>query len=127
MIRDTPLARAFWEDGRCATCPVIDVHGHLGPFAGIWFPRGTVEAMIHTMDQAGVRLLCLVAHAALFVPDAGNAATIDAVRQHPDRLRGYLAVNPHYPQQLARDLADYDQHADVWVGLKVLEVLGRKP
>ncbi len=127
MINDTPLARAFWQDGRCAACPVIDMHGHLGPFAGIWFPRGSADAMIHTMDQAGVRLLCLVAHAALFMPDVGNAATVEAVRRHPDRLRGYLALNPHYPEHIARDLASYDRDADVWVGLKVLPDYHGKP
>jgi hypothetical protein len=127
MIDATPLAQAFWQAGRTDACPIIDMHGHLGPFAGIWFPRGPIEGMIHTMDQAGVRLLCLVAHASLFMPDVGNAATIEAVRRYPDRLRGYLAINPHYPEQTARDLAAYDQHADVWVGLKVLSDYHGKP
>jgi predicted TIM-barrel fold metal-dependent hydrolase len=120
VISDTPLARAFWQDGRCRECPVIDMHGHLGDFYGIWFPRAAVEAMVQTMDQAGVRLLCLCPHASLFMPDVGNAALVEAVRQYPDRLRGYLAMNPNYPEQMARDLARYAECADALAGLKVL-------
>jgi uncharacterized protein len=127
MINDTPLSRAFWQTGRCEACPVIDMHGHLGAFAGIWFPRGAVEGMVHTMDQAGVRMQCLVSHASLLVPDIGNRATIEAVRRYPDRLRGYLAINPNYPEQIARDLAAYDSQADVWVGLKFLPDYHGKP
>ncbi len=126
MINDTPLARSFWQDGRCRECPVIDMHGHAGPFYGIWFPRAATEAMVHTMDQAGVRLLCLAPHASLFVPEIGNAALIEMVRRFPDRLRGYLAMNPNYPEQIARDLASYDEHAHALVGLKVLPDYHRK-
>ena len=120
MIANTPLAQEFWEKGRSDTCPVIDVHGHMGPFYGIWFPRGPAEAMIHTMDLAGVGLLCFSHHYALLNPEVGNAATIEAVRLYPDRLRGYLVVNPNYPETIAADLKAYDSHADVFVGLKML-------
>lgn len=120
MINDTPLVRAFWQNGRAAECPVIDMHGHLGPFPGIWFPRPTVEGMVHSMDRAGVRLLCFSPHASLLCPDIGNAAAVEAVRVRPDRLRAYLSINPHYPDQIAQDVRDFDRVADVYVGIKLL-------
>ena len=96
------------------------MHGHMGRWRGIYFPRPSAEEMIHTMDECGVRMLVFCHHAALFCPEIGNAANVEAVRKFPDRLRAYLAVNPHYPDALAADLAAFDEHRDVFVGLKLL-------
>ena len=120
MISESALAEAFWENGRCDACPVIDVHGHMGPWRGIYFPRAEAEAMIHTMDQCGVRMLVFCHHAALFCPEVGNAANVQAVRKFPDRLRAYLGINPHYPEAMAADLAGFDDNRDVYLGLKLL-------
>ena len=120
MIADTPLAKEFYQKGRVESCPVIDIHGHMGPFYGIWMPNPSADEMVRDMDRAGVRLLCFAHHDALLCPDVGNAATVDAVRRHPDRLRGYVLINPNYPDEIASDLNAYDAHADVFVGLKLL-------
>jgi len=53
-VNPSPIAQEFLETGRCASCPVIDCHGHFGPYQGIYFPNVTPEAMIGTMDRAGV-------------------------------------------------------------------------
>ena len=114
------LAAGFWSHGRLADCPVIDMHGHLGAVNGIWFPRGEIASMIQSMDAAGVRLLVFAPHASLCCPDIGNRAAVEAVRQFPGRLRAYLSVNPHYPDDLGRDLEALEAQRDVFVGLKLL-------
>ncbi len=126
MIADSPLAQEFWENGRAESCPVIDVHGHMGPFYGIWLPDPSTEAMVQSMGRAGVRFLCFAHHYALFAPEVGNEATIEAARWYPDRLRGYLAVNPNYPEIIAEDLASYDANGDALIGLKVLASYHKK-
>ena len=120
MINDTPLVHEFAEKGFSEECPVYDMHGHMGTWKGIWFPRPDAEDMVYSMDRAGVRLLCFAPHASLFAPDVGNAPAIEAVRRFPDRLRAYLSVNPNYPDAVSRDLATFDSHRDIYVGLKVL-------
>jgi predicted TIM-barrel fold metal-dependent hydrolase len=65
-------------------------------------------------------MLVFCHHDALFCPEIGNAANVEAVRKYPTRLRAYLGLLPHYPEQMARDLADFDRHRDVYVGLKFL-------
>lgn len=120
MISESQLAQAFWKQGRLAGCPVIDMHGHMGAWKGIHFPNADAAAMVHSMDRAGVRMLCFCHHAALFCPDIGNAANVEAVRKFPDRLRAYVGINPHYGDAIARDLAAYESHRNVFVGLKVL-------
>lgn len=120
MIGHSELAREFWEMGRSADCPIYDMHGHMGEWHSIFFPRAQVDDMIRTMDECGVRMLLFSHHMALFAPDLGNQPAIDAVRRYPDRLRAYCAVNPNYPEQLESDLASYESLSDVYVGFKYL-------
>jgi predicted TIM-barrel fold metal-dependent hydrolase len=120
MIGSSPLAVEFWQNGRSESCPIYDMHGHMDTFAAIYFPRGKPEQMIATMDECGVKLLVFSHHHALMSPDLGNQPSISAVRRFPDRLRAYCAINPNYPEQVAADLDAFDQHRDVFVGLKFL-------
>lgn len=121
MIGDTPLTREFWEKGRAASCPIIDMHGHMGAFHSIYFPRAEAPDMIRTMDEAGVKVLVFSHHAALNSADLGNAPSIAAVRQFPERLRAYCMVNPNYPERVAEDLTGFDDlFRDVYVGFKFL-------
>jgi hypothetical protein len=121
MIGHSPLAVEFWEQGRSASCPIYDMHGHMGPMASIYFPRPEAPDMVRTMDEAGVRLLVFSHHSALFSPDRGNRLAIEAVRQFPDRLRAYCAVNPNYPEQFEAALPALDDLIpDVYLGLKFL-------
>lgn len=120
MIGSSPLAREFWEFGKSATCPIYDMHGHMGTFHSIYFPRAEPADMIRTMDECGVRMLVFSHHHALLAPNIGNAPAVAAVRRYPDRLRAYCALNPNYPELIEADLATFDAHADVYVGLKFL-------
>jgi len=117
---DSELAAEFWEKGRSESCPIYDMHGHMGEWHSIYFPRAEAAQMVRSMDGAGVRLVCFAHHAALFSPQIGNRVAVEAVRQFPDRLRAYLSVNPHYPDALEGDLAGFDDMRDVYVGLKLL-------
>lgn len=103
------------------------MHGHMGRWRSIWFPRAEPEAMLRTMDRSGVRMLCFAHHAALFCPDIGNQPAIEAVRKHPNRFRAYVGLNPHYPEHIERDLQSYDRNSDVFVGLKFLSSYHQVP
>ncbi len=128
MINTSPLTREFWESGKCAACPVYDMHGHMGTsFAGIYFPNPEPEQMIRSMDGAGVRMLLFSHHEALMAPDIGNAPAIEAVRRFPDRLRAYLVVNPHYAATAEKEIAAYDDFRDVYVGFKFLSDYHKAP
>jgi predicted TIM-barrel fold metal-dependent hydrolase len=120
MIGNSPLAKEFWEHGCSSVCPIYDMHGHMGPYASIYFPRCQPEQLIHTMDQCGVKLLVFSHHMALFSPDLDNRPTIAAVRRFPDRLRGYCVINPNYPDLVEANLASFEVHRDVYVGFKFL-------
>lgn len=118
MIGNSPLAQEFWETGRSQSCPIIDMHGHMGPWGAIYFPRGTADRMIGTMDECNLKLLVFSHHEALLSPDIGNRVSLAAVRRFPNRLRAYCAINPNYPDLAEAELASFDQNLDAYVGLK---------
>jgi len=118
-MKPATLRQEFYEKGRFSGFPVYDMHGHMGPFYGIHFPFPDADSMVKDMGRAGVKMLVFCHHSALFSPDTGNAANIEAVRKYPDRLRAYCCVNPNYPDIIKRDLATFDMHADVYVGFKM--------
>ena len=114
------LKQAFYETGRLPDCPIYDLHGHMGRFYGIHFPRCDTDGMVRVMQHAGVKMLVFCHHTTLFSPDFGNAENIKAVRQYPGCLRAYCGINPNYPDVAARDVDTYDEHRDVFVGFKLL-------
>ena len=93
-------------DGRLAGAEVIDAHAHLGPWYNFRIPRPDADGMLRTMDYAGVHVAWIAADASIG-PDfrLGNDLVADAVRRHPDRFRGYVTVNPHYPDECRDELA----------------------
>ena len=118
MTNPSPIARDFVTRGRCDACPVIDMHGHYGPFSGIYFPKPYAEGMLDTLDGCGMRCIVISGHHALIDPEDGNPEVADVVRRYPGRFYGYRAVDPTRPDQLARELARY--HNDPgFVGLKL--------
>jgi uncharacterized protein len=120
MIGSSPLSQEFWEHGKSEICPIYDMHGHMGAFSSIYFPRGEPEEMLRTMDECGVKMLVFSHHMALFSPDLANRPSIEAVRRYPDRFRAYCVINPNYPEIAANDIATFDEHRDVYVGFKFL-------
>jgi predicted TIM-barrel fold metal-dependent hydrolase len=103
------------------------MHGHMGAWHSIYFPRPEPEDMIRTMDECGVRLLVFSHHMALFAPDRGNTASVEAVRRFPDRLRAYCVINPNHPGKVEADLAAFESHRDVFVGFKFLSDYHKVP
>lgn len=112
------LRDRFFEHGSLDDCPIYDLHGHMGPFFGAHLPWCDPDAAINAMDRANVRMLVFCHHAAIFSPDIGNSANIEAVRMHPNRLRAYCGINPNYPDIIEKDVQSYDDYPDVYVGFK---------
>ena len=126
MTNDSRIAREFVEAGLSASCPVIDSHGHFGPYQGIYFPTTTAEEMIASMDRAGVRMIVCSSHSSLIEPARGNPEMEAVVEAHPDRFRAYWSVNPHYVDTLEQDLAALEKRT-AFAGLKFLSDYHRYP
>jgi len=119
MTNSSPLAAQFAAQGKSPDCPVINTHAHFGPYRGIYFPRWRPADIIATLDRAGVQWLIASSHSAFADTARGNREYAEVIAQHPDRLRGYWAINPTYPELVKRDVADYEQF-EGFVGFKFL-------
>lgn len=117
MRESSKLKEEFLQKGKVASCPVIDAHAHFGPYQGIYFPQPTAEGMISSMDRAGIRRLIFSSHAALIDMKRGNALTLEICRRFPERLYGYLAINPNYTD-LIEQVLDVFSLTDEFVGFK---------
>jgi len=120
VIADSPLVSDFWQHGPAADCRVIDLHGHMGPWPAIYMPRNEPEAMLRSMDQAGVERLVFSSHEALFSPLTGNDYTAEVVRRHGDRFSGLMVINGNYMDVVERDLKRFDAMRDAFIGFKFL-------
>lgn len=114
------LKKQFFDKGKVDDCPIIDMHGHWGPFYGGALTYAGIEETKTHFTAAGVRLLVFSHHNPLMSGDISNQANIDAVKLWPERLRAYLGINPHYPERIERDLASFADNKDYFVGLKLL-------
>lgn len=85
--------------------PVIDVHGHLGPFHAIYMPEALLEAMIAGMDRCNVECIIISPHNALAGDTReGNREMLAAVEKYPGRIYGYCTVNPNFPGDIAGEI-----------------------
>lgn len=85
---------------------IIDCHNHLGKWNAFYIPKdGTAEQMIRCMDMTGTDKVFVTAHAAIG-PDFkyGNDMVASAIEKYPDRIMGYVTVNPNYPEETAAEL-----------------------
>lgn len=90
LARRTPVRR-----GPQGGVAVIDAHAHLGPYSLFFIPDSSAESMVRVMDRCGVDRTILSSHQAIqHDARAGNHMTAEAVARFPDRLAGYLVVNP---------------------------------
>jgi len=116
----SPIAREYMKHGQSASCPIIDMHGHFGPFYGGYLPAAPVEKMLEAMERAGVLRLVISAHEALFSdPAYGNAQVQEAIAAHPGHFLGYWLINPNHPRLVTSAPADFER-ARGFIGFKFL-------
>jgi len=85
---------------------VMDCHCHLGPLGRMRVVDSSVASLVRVMDRLGVDLA-----AASSLPGCidgaivrGNDIVIDAVQRYPDRIFGYLSVNPLAASEAEREM-----------------------
>jgi hypothetical protein len=118
------LREQFMNGGGCR---VIDSHGHLGPFNGIYMPEASLENMIKGMDRRGIESIILSPHSALSGDTReGNREMLEAVEQYPGRVYGYCTVNPNFPADIEGEMDVCLAHPGV-VGIKLHPVMHNYP
>jgi len=116
--RQSELVSAYLEWGYCPDCRVIDLHGHYGPWPGIYLPNASEDAMLASMDRGGIETLVSSGHLALADMALGNPEMAAVARRHPGRWYAYLVCNPRYPDEMRAQLDGYEAEP-AFVGLKL--------
>ncbi|MEU4228023.1 amidohydrolase family protein [Nonomuraea sp. NPDC026600] len=87
---------------------IIDVHAHWGPW---FFTMDVAGATLATMDRYGIdRAVVSSTEAVIYDAPAGNRALATALggqNDGPERLFGYVTVNPRRLREADRDLRAY--------------------
>ncbi len=86
-------------------CPIVDLHGHAGPYREFLVLGGDPDAMVAVMDRVGMEALMVAPHIAIG-PSArdGNDIALDMVRRYPGRFYGYAVPYPHEPEKAGDEL-----------------------
>ncbi|NLG14345.1 MAG: amidohydrolase family protein [Lentisphaerae bacterium] len=122
MIRkNSPLAKEFWEKGFVESCPVYDMHGHMGTHYAIYFAAPNAPEMVKLIKRANVKKLCFSHHFSLWATNyVGQDPALEACKQFPDYLRFYCGINPNFPEQMMADLKKVAEWMPYCIGLKFL-------
>jgi hypothetical protein len=85
--------------------PIYDCHGHLGAHPDFPSVKHTAEEMIQVMDLLHIEVLAITSTLACYNDcPRGNAEVAEALKQYPQRFRGYVTVNPSPEGQALSEL-----------------------
>ena len=98
---------------------VIDMHTHMGLEYCLYYEGHDADSMVRYMDEAGVEMILCSPVEDLMDGSSRREQIRDAMRRHPERIRGYYCVNPllgFSPEGIEREFAEHPGY----VGLKFL-------
>lgn len=97
--------------------PIIDSHAHVDEVeAWGWFDPP--EALLPLLDEAGIQKAVVMTYRdAIQTGDPATRYLVDAIQRYPDRLAGYVRLNPQVPAAL--DIVDQAIEEYQLVGVKL--------
>ncbi|MFH0795758.1 MAG: amidohydrolase family protein [Candidatus Omnitrophota bacterium] len=114
------IAQEYIKKGASRTCPIIDMHGHFGPFPAGYLPAAPMKNMIHALQRAGVKKIVCSSHEALLGDyKRGNQEMQSVINKYPELLSGYWAINPNHQGSWKQAVTDFQKTKGV-VGFKFL-------
>lgn len=126
MKNSSALAKDIFKYGKVDDCPIYDMHGHMGTIFKQRMITCTAEKIAKAAKEANVTKY-VFSHVGSLMASVGNAISVREARKFPKLMRAYCGINPNLPKATEKDLADYDNAKDVWVGLKMLSDYHKKP
>jgi predicted TIM-barrel fold metal-dependent hydrolase len=98
---------------------IIDCHAHMDkvPVFSI-YGDSSCDGMVRLMDRIGIDKF-IVSHHLSVGPDyrPGNDIVYAAIKKYPERILGYIGVNPHYPDEILPELKQRLKQG--FVGIKI--------
>ncbi|MFO7897582.1 MAG: amidohydrolase family protein [Planctomycetota bacterium] len=96
---------------------IIDIHGHLG-WTGCPLPYAPPEEMVAEMDRLAIESVAVSHSRCIYTrPDYGNEKVLAAMRAHPGRILGYVAIHPRSAEWVEEQMTQYI--GEGFIGLKL--------
>ncbi|MBQ6789335.1 MAG: amidohydrolase family protein [Clostridia bacterium] len=99
---------------------VIDVHAHFGSLIQTYIPFNTADEIADNMDRIGIDVTCFCTQPYGAYGDVSiwNRRLADAVKNHPNRMKGYVTLNGNRHEEA---LSEYDagNEAGLTLGIKM--------
>lgn len=84
---------------------IVNDHSHLGMYYGFAQPAPDADSLVRTMDRVGIDQSCVFPSLAITADmREGNDLSLDAARQHPDRILAYAVPDPNLEKQVRDEL-----------------------
>jgi predicted TIM-barrel fold metal-dependent hydrolase len=97
---------------------IVDCHAHLGAYAPMHTPAAGTAQMVGLMDRLGIEATCASSLTACGSDYRwGNDQVSQAMAACPGRVRGYVVVNPNYPEDTLPEIERCFARAP-FIGLK---------
>ena len=98
---------------------IIDAHCHLGTGHEFYHAPADIDQMIREADSMGVEKLCIAPEAGIECDyKYGNELMLDSIRRYPNRVYGYLCLNPFHEDEI-EEMFDTYYPVEQVVGVKI--------
>ena len=98
---------------------VIDAHTHIDTIAGCNIRLSKAEDVIEYMDRLNIKKSLISSIGSIGCDfKAGNDIVAEAVSKYPDRLLGYVTVNPHYKDGNIKEIERFKENKN-FIGIKI--------
>ena len=78
---------------------IVDAHCHLHNLYEYYNPEAKIDDMVEEADRIGISYFCISPIEGIFSsPDLGNRHMKEAIMKYPDRVKGYMVINPNFPE-----------------------------
>lgn len=99
---------------------IIDIHGHLGNINQAPFWAADAARLEHLLEEAGVDYLCVSSAKSLMFDAREGNADLAVALQNSAKLRGYVTVNPMFPDSIKDlELLRQGNAGQKFIGVKI--------
>jgi uncharacterized protein len=109
MKNNSVIALEYMNRGKSDICPIIDMHGHMGPYVGSFMPGAPLDVMRNSLRRSGVQKIVSTPHIGMSTnPEKGNALIQEVIDLYPEQFLGYCIINPNFPDISRRSIMNFE-------------------
>jgi predicted TIM-barrel fold metal-dependent hydrolase len=98
---------------------IIDAHGHLGSYNGVFLRKLSLEQSIKFSKSLGISKMCVSSITAISSRlQEGNRELFEVIDKYPDTILGYVFYNARFEKESILEIEKYINHPN-FIGVKI--------